>query len=258
MSICDAGYTTGSGTQSCREYKNDIKYSKVYCDVDKALLKNETIPYRFTDAGTVEAPTDCIGLCLGDFITKTKRYRQKYVRAYDPRVKRACCLGELNDEINCDPAWCFESDSCDQELRDFCATAAGMKDPVCGCLLPASSYDDTHLLGAPECVDKRCAGNPRAYRTKRQRDMKCPDIVNCSIGNISIVGTGTNIDLGAIEQQCGKDVADELKKKIAAQNSKKQQASLTFKNPWIIGGSIVAGIALLGGLGYYVHKKNKL
>lgn len=217
MSVCDAGYTTGSGVKSCRNYNRDVRYSKIYCSVDRKKLRDrESAPSGFTEVGIVKAPKDCKSFCFGDFIEKTDRLRKKYKRTYDSKNKLKCCLGDLDSETRCDPEWCWETDNCDTVVRNYCQTEEGQTDPRCGCLLPQAAYEETKLLGPPECVDVRCAGNPQAYRTKRQIDLNCPDIVNCSIGNITITGTDSNIDLSAIEQQCGSTFAEEVREMIAA------------------------------------------
>jgi len=220
MGICDSGYTTGSKIDSCRTYKTDIKYSKVYCNSKRDdLIEKEKAPSGFREIGIVKAPTECIKYCFGDFIKKVPRYRKKYERVYSSKNKLDCCLGKLDSESKCHPNWCWENDECDTVVRNYCATKEGQKDPRCGCLLPQDMYKETKLLGPPECVDVRCAGNPQAYRIKRQRTLNCPDIVNCSIGNITITGTDSNIDLKAIRQQCGSEFAEEVQKKLEeAQN----------------------------------------
>ncbi len=215
MGVCDAGHTAGSDVDSCRTYNNDLKYSKVYCNSKRDdLVKNEKAPSGFKEVGIVNAPSECIKYCFGDFIKKVPRLRKKYERVYSSKNKLDCCLGKIDSEKKCHPNWCWENEECDTVVRNYCRTKAGMKDPRCGCLLPQDMYTETKLLGPPECVDVRCAGNPQAYRIKRQQDLNCPDIVNCSIGNITITGTDSNIDLQAIRQQCGSEFAEEVQKKM--------------------------------------------
>ena len=220
MGVCDAGHKTGSGVESCRSYNRDIMYSKVYCKAKrKDLIENEKAPSGFREVGIVRAPDSCIGFCFGDTIGKVDRLRKKYKRVYNTRNKLDCCLGSTDTELVCDPSWCWESNACDTVIRNYCNTTRGKKDPRCGCLLPQAMYEDTKLLGPPECVDVRCAGNPQAYRIKRQRETKCPDIVNCSIGNITITGTESNIDIRAIEQQCGSQFAEEVQKMLEEESA---------------------------------------
>lgn len=241
--VCTAGYSSGTGIQSCRKYDRDLRYSKVYCDVDRAKLAQEKPPKGWTDDAIVGAPTSCIGYCFGDFIKPRKRLRKRYKKVYENRHKLKCCLGDYTSQFLCHPTWCWENENCDDVLREYCQTAEGQKDKRCGCLLPASAYAETKLLGPPECVDLRCAGNPAAYRTKRQRETVCPDIVNCVMGDIIIDAKDSKVDIDAIEQICGKDAADELRRRMAGRTLRK-----ILESPWTwagVGGVVVMVVIIL-------------
>nr|WBF70571.1 hypothetical protein [Megavirus caiporensis] len=87
---------------------------------------------------------------------------------------------------------------CDTILTDYCAQVT-TTDPKCGCLLPASFYAVSGLVGPPECIDDRCV-NQNTYRKSTQCKPSC-NIINCVINANDIAGT--NIDKIIFDQKCG-------------------------------------------------------
>jgi len=205
------------------------------------------------------------GYCAQDFFealgADTSRFRKRCrkVRWDANTFQIPCCLGRTsNQNANCHPDWCFESKACDTVVSNYCKTPQGMKDPKCGCLLPQSEYENTLLYGPPECVDKRCASNPQAYQTERQRNRVC-NITNCVIGGDVGISGENNLDTEIIAQQCGPRFQD-LRQ---GETSPTEKSSTSFfdsikNNPVVYG--FGAGLVLLGGLvggGYYIYSQRK-
>ena len=151
--------------------------------------------------------------CSGDFIDPVKRYANRYIRKYDRKYKMQCCLNKLNPSSTqklCDPAWKFETTECDDTVSKWCAE--NPKDPACGCFLDSKEYAKSKLLGPPECIDARCAGNPRAYKTQSMLNKNCPNVVNCKIDKTNIEDIkNSNISGIQYEQNCGISLEDAIK-----------------------------------------------
>jgi len=147
--------------------------------------------------------------CFGDAIKPVARTRRKCVRTsgWNPALKLACCLGTRTGGKYCAPEWCPNSEACDGVILDFCSDPANFDNPICGCALPASEYEKSKLFGPPECVDKRCATNPKAHRLSFQKNPTC-NITNCVIGDIDVAAGNSNIDISAIKQYCGNRYKD--------------------------------------------------
>ncbi|AQN68520.1 hypothetical protein [Saudi moumouvirus] len=88
--------------------------------------------------------------------------------------------------------------NCDTILTNYCAQVT-TSDPRCGCILPASFYATSGLVGPPECIDDRCV-NTNSYRKSTQCKPNC-NIINCVINANDIAGS--NIDKIIFEQKCG-------------------------------------------------------
>jgi len=201
--------------------------------------------------------------CAGDFpITgRIERRANLYRRQYDRNNKSQCCLGKFNPTTAtrlCDPAWKFNSEECDGEAKAWCET--NPLDPVCGCLMPQSYYESTKLLGPPECIDARCAGNPKAYKTQTMQKRICPNIVNCVIDKTVIENIeNSNISGLHYEQNCGMTLEDAKKKLLEAEEAEKNKEgpegtpegttseSFKFKDNTLIFGGIGIALLLFGG-----------
>ncbi|BCS83563.1 putative virion-associated membrane protein [Cotonvirus japonicus] len=115
-------------------------------------------------------------------------------------AKLQCCR---DNPVYTQPDYCGDfrgttcSGQCDTILTDYCGIAK-TTDPKCGCLLPASYYKVTGLLGPPECIDDRCV-NQNTYRKSTQCKPNC-NIINCVIDAKDIAGT--NIDKVVFDQKC--------------------------------------------------------
>ena len=235
-------------------------------------INQDSCPDGWTEDGFVKIPFDtaerrggpfCIQ-DLGGAIADRSRFRKRCRKVrWDPSFRIPCCLGKVsNPDRDCHPDWCFESRACDSTISNYCKTPAGMRDPACGCLLPQSEYEGTQLFGPPECVDKRCASNPQAYQTERQRNRVC-NITNCVIGgDLSIEGEN-NLDTEIIAQQCGPRFQD--LRGSASGNGTTGRGGGVFssvtqhiRNNSVAYG-IGAGVVLVGGLvaGGYAYSQKK-
>lgn len=193
---------------------------KFFCNVDRNSTSNNSNPppgYTFVGRFTTEqlniAKADAIKLCLGDSflgVASEPRYVNKYKRNFDPLFKNSCCMGLTNDS-RCDPKWKFNSAECDSEARKYCKI--NQQDiNKCGCMLSEEDYKKTKLLGPPECIDSRCAGNPNSYKTQDMLNRNCPNIVNCVIDQTNISDLKDS-EIGSIqyEQNCGISLEDAIK-----------------------------------------------
>lgn len=112
-----------------------------------------------------------------------------------------CCTGDI------DPKYCENSyrnpheSICDNHMVKYCSNPLYSGNSKCGCALPSKEY--ATVIGPPECIDNRCAGNPAAYRLKHQLNPQC-DIVNCSITETQIEALNqANLDNVNLINQCG-------------------------------------------------------
>lgn len=224
------------------EAKGEYKYSRIIKSSDIGITSESL---RFNP------------ICGGDFISTINRLTNRYVLKYNRKNKHLCCLGKLNPTSRqrlCDPIWKFDSAECDDTARKWCAD--NPKDPVCGCFLDSKEYDLT--LGPPECVDQRCAGNPKAYKTQSMIKRNCPDIVNCNIENVQF--SGENIDISQLAQNCGKTEAEVRKQLDAIRNQRTGSGNdnvIQGVNDWTLGLGI-GGLILVGVGGYMlIQNRNK-
>ncbi len=190
----------------------------------------------------------------------TSRFRKRCRKTqWDQRNRLNCCLGAVNNDTACSPEWCFESKACDTVISNFCRNPANHGNPKCGCLLPQSAYEETLAYGPPECVDKRCASNPQAYQTERQRNRRC-EITNCIIGGDVSIGAENNLDTQIIAQQCGPRFQDLRQQPQPSGPGFFDRVAQHIRSNQVAYG-IGAGVVLLGavvGGGYYaLRNRNK-
>lgn len=248
------------------------------CDIfgwcSKKDANDAQCPNQFKEIGIVTISKDTAKSrggpnCLKDLIFKNDRYVKKCQKVlWSETQKLDCMFGDLGSNKTCAPSWKPNTPEADAEIKKYCKTPAGIKDPRCGCLLPSSYYKDTNILGPPECVDSRCAGNPRAYKTKAQQETNC-NIINCVIKDVNIsVSDDSNIDYAQFEQQCGTAAAKELRDKLNKLEEENQpyisediiskETQDTIK-PWLLGLGAIAAVGLIGaGIKYGIDSsKNK-
>ena len=233
---------------------------KFFCNVDRNLAANKPNPppnYTFDGRVTTDqlrvAKTDAIKLCAGDTffgVPSEPRYVNRYKRNYDPNNKMRCCMGDVPYASLCDPKWKFNTAECDTEARKYCQ--ANPTSPKCGCMLPESAYKETKLLGPPECIDSRCAGNSNAYKTQDMLNRNCPNIVNCVIDE-STISNLKDSKIGAIqyEQKCGISVEDAIaeyeKKKKGESGGGVTESSTNYINLGTNLGLIFGSISIIAG-----------
>lgn len=237
------------------------KTCKIYGWCSKKDANDASCPAGYKNVGVVtlskETARDRGGpICLKDIILKNDRYVKKCEKvSWSPSLKIDCMFGNLGSNKTCAPSWKPNTPEADAEIKKYCKTPAGIKDPRCGCLLPSSYYKDTDILGPPECVDSRCAGNPRAYKTEAQQETNC-NIINCVIKDVNIgVSDDSNIDYAQFEQQCGTAAAQELRDKLNKLEEENQpiisediiskETQDTIK-PWLLGLGAIAAVGLFG------------
>lgn len=205
----------------------------------------EPCPAGYAEDGIEEVlPANShIDYCFGDLIQKKLRFRRRCRKIDWSSTTEGqllnCCTGyydtnapELAREF-CPPNHCFNSKACDATMTEYCRKYWNTNDKsreLCGCLLPPEEYANSKLIGAPECIDKRCAQNPRAYKTEAQRQNKC-QIVNCIIdvgGDIDI--NDSNISEDLFRQQCGNEATDKLFGKDKGGEQQAQTIITTIQN----------------------------
>jgi hypothetical protein len=218
-------------------------YTDWVCD----LSKDPECPVGYVNAGMEYSKRAPPNFCLGDLVNKVNRKRRKCrLNTWKPALKLECCLGTKSGGKYCAPEWCPNSQACDETILEYCSDPANFDNPICGCALPASQYQDSKLFGPPECVDKRCATNPKAHRLSYQKNPTC-NITNCVIGDIDISGSGAgNIDIEAIKQQCGNKFKDLTGTAGGISRPGKVTKQLGGGNSlvWAVGG--IAAVSLLG------------
>jgi len=212
--------------------------------------------------------SDAIELCFGDAwpFSWLQRRTNRFKRMYSLANKHLCCTGQLNttkQQALCDPAWKFETAECDAVARKYCVSNSG--NPICGCLLDSSAYSKSKLLGPPECIDARCAGNPKAYKTQSMIKRACPNIVNCNIDKIDISDLQDS-SIGKIEfqQNCGMSLEEAIalaekkkteeteppKKETAPPKETEKEESSTSEGvkTWTLVTGIGGGILVVAGI----------
>ena len=222
------------------EDKGEYKYSKVIKSSD---IKITSESLRFNP------------VCGGDFFNTIDRLTNRYDLKYNRKFKHLCCMGKLNSTSTqkfCDPKWKFESEECDETARKYCAD--NPKDPKCGCMLSAEEYKESKLIGPPECIDSRCAGDPKAYKTQAMLKRNCPNIVNCVIDKTTIENIESST-IGGVqyEQNCG--ISLEEAKKIAKLKSQENGSTTLIGNPLTLSLGI-GGLVLISIGGYLLYKNN--
>lgn len=248
-------------------YRN-IGYYPGHCLLSETA--QDACPAGWVEDGYVKIPQDvsrrrarerelsqfCIqdGLIGADHARFRKRCRKV---AWNPDSKSACCAGRINTDFACAPEWCFESKACDATMQQYCKNPRNQTRPECGCLLPQSAYEETKLYGPPECVDKRCAGNPQAYQTERQRNRVC-EITNCVIGGDLSIEAEENLDTEIIAQECGPRFKDLREKGKTSQDQESDfiQHIRDNKVAYGIGGGVAILAGLVGG-GYLLYQQYK-
>ena len=206
-----------------------------------------------------------VDFCLGDAwpFSWVDRKTNRYKRKYDRKNKAQCCLNKFNSSDKqklCDPDLKFNTAECDDTVRKWCAE--NPKDPACGCLLPSEEYAKSKLLGPPECIDARCVGEPKAYKTQSQINRKCPNIVNCVIDKTIIEDIkDSNISGLEYEQNCGMTLEEAIK--MVEEQEKKGEETITEKEEekgglniwaWILG--IIGGIFIIIGIFLLVFRRS--
>jgi|GEM_PF-6486411 len=104
----DAGCTTGPG----------IDQTKTICQRNHGK-NNETWATIYEKS--------CPGI-LGTIVD----VREKCVKTgWNPVNKLGCCLGNVNNAKDCDPKWCFSSESCNSVLTDYCKDPNNIESSKC-------------------------------------------------------------------------------------------------------------------------------
>ncbi|XWV25445.1 putative virion-associated membrane protein [Tupanvirus deep ocean] len=176
-------------------------------------------------------------------------------------AKLECCK---NNPIFIDPDYCGNlrgnlcNGYCDNILTNYCAT--NISDPKCGCLLPASYYTETKLIGLPECIDTRCiTGN--TYKRKDQCNPNC-SYVNCTVdlNNVDL----RYVDKVKIRQLCGNQPSAPNGDQPSAPNGDQPSNPPSQGTPtsnttrWLlIGGGVVLLILVIIIIIVYILSKNK-
>lgn len=232
-------------------------YSGWWCPYGKE--KDCPRGYSYVETHTSTSPS-AVDYCFGDAIKRVNRKQKKCVKTsgWSSRSKLDCCLGNRKGGNICDPNWCPNNQTCDAEILKYCSNPVNFDNPICGCSLPTSEYQQSKLFGPPECVDKRCATNPAAHRLSFQKNPTC-NITNCVIGDVDIAAGNSNVDIGFIKQQCGGDYTDLTNGKNNNNNN------IGTDNPGIItqkygGNSLVwtiGGIAVISFLGLIATRPTK-
>jgi len=204
-----------SACENCRPVEYEYYYTRARClerDVDKCAK-------GWSDMGTISSKSKSwANYCFGDVGSSRKnRYKRKCRRpkpetSYSKDNKAKCCLGLLDNSKDCYSNWCrTNNQSCDNAVLEFCSKPENAGLPQCGCALPAKYYEESNIYGSPECISKLCSTNPIAYRLKHQLNPTC-NIVNCSLGDLSILSKQSTVDIAKIQQYCGNRFNDQTGK----------------------------------------------
>lgn len=127
--------------------------------------------------------------------------------------KTKCCQGTGNQHA-CGKYWGpTHKGDCNNTLTTYCATESGLKDPKCGCLWPASSYDqNVYKVGGPK-LDNRCNGG---YTYTAPFPQESNDIIdnNCKIifDRIEQGETIKYSDQANLESACSRYLAEKAAK----------------------------------------------
>ena len=110
-----------------------------------------------------------------------------------------CCGVEFGDNAVANQActdigYVPSHDKCDTWMADFCKKHPD--DPSCSCLLIT--------IPLPQCLDLKCANNPRAYRNKRMLG-ECKNLSYTDCSQVIKVGSANdvNFDRTNFNQMCG-------------------------------------------------------
>lgn len=197
-------------------------------------------------------------VCGGDLTDTIDRMTNVYELKYPLTNKHLCCMGKLTPESQtklCDPRWKFNSPECDTVAKKYCEQYP--TDEVCGCMLDSKEYAKSKLVGPPECIDTRCAGNPKAYKTQSMLNRNCPNIVNCVIDKTTLENIeNSNISGIEYQQNCGMTL-EEAKALLEKQTTNTNTNTTTTLTNSIMNASVGLSLAgtllILGGI-YAIYK----
>ena len=158
--------------------------------------------------GSNQNPTYITGNGLGNIIVSgSQNTLPQSIISFLPggldTAKLECCK---NNPALIQPNFCGDfmgtscSGECDSILTQYCASVT-TSDPKCGCLLPASYYSQSGMIGPAVCIDDRCV-NTDSYRISTQCNPNC-NIVNCSIDLTNVDIESANISEASFKQYCG-------------------------------------------------------
>lgn len=202
-------------SQTCGPPQYEYYYTRARClerDVDDCAK-------GWTNMGTVASKSKSwANYCFGDVGSSRKnRYKRKCRRPkpeenYPSENKAKCCLGILKGKENCHNTWCgTNKTTCDAAVLDFCSKPENASRPECGCALPAKYYENSRIFGPVPCTATSCTNNTNAYRLSDQLGVAC-NIVNCTLGDLSVLSSDSNVDIAKIQQYCGNRFNDQTGK----------------------------------------------